>query len=346
MRRNKVLLALPLCAAFSWAAPAALASRTEVIPAPPGQASAVAAQVGSLLDISKTDAAADAGTASSSASVVRLGGEPLLSLGGSQNGDGQTGGALLDTGATLPAQVQVAPWSASAQGTGTATRQSESSAAVATANVPDIASAGVLTSQSEASHTDQKSTGKATSDGLQLGVLDALRLVLLHSEGSTEGNGHSYLVGLNGTEIGTDEQLGESPLCGLELGLASLTCLSVSGGNGGTNVAAQIAEVVAAVEPLGVVNPVSAFTAAASSGTGQPAAVAAPAETAVAGAESSRGATPDTAATTDTVAAAQNENTGALPRTGAAVASIAGLAFALMLLGLALRRFRGAPTAS
>ena len=339
MRRHRFLLALPLSGALFWAAPAAMASRTDLVPAPPGQASAVAAQVGSLLDVSKTDATAGSGAASASASVVQLGGEPVLGLGGSQNGDGQTGGALLDTGASLPARVQVGTWQASADGTHSSTRRSRGSAAVAKADVPEIAEVGVLTSDSEASHTDQKSTGRSVTDGVQLSALDAIRLVLLHSEGSTEGRGHSYLAGLNGTEIGTDEQLGASPLCALNLSVASLSCLTVSGGNGGPSVASEIAEVTAAVDVLGVLNPVSAFTAAASSGAGRPAAATTPAETPIAAAEASRATAPD-------AGSAQNDIAAALPRTGKALASMVGAALAMVALGFALRRFRGTATVS
>src|SRR4051794_37006327 len=89
-----------------------VAAHADLIPAPPAQASGVAAQVGSLLDISKTDATAGGGTSSAQASVVRVGGEPLLGLGGTQTGEGDSGGSLLDTGSSLPAQVQLAPWRA------------------------------------------------------------------------------------------------------------------------------------------------------------------------------------------------------------------------------------------
>src|SRR2546429_486311 len=81
-------------------------------------------------------------------------------------------------------------------------RHAKSSAAVARADVPDIAKAGVLTSDSEATHTSAASNGTAVTEALQLGLLDAVDLVLLHSEVTSNGKGHSYLVGLNGTEIG------------------------------------------------------------------------------------------------------------------------------------------------
>src|SRR5207248_4628358 len=65
---------------------------------------------------SKTGATADSGAPSADASVVRLGGQPLLGLGGTQSGDGEAAGSLLDTGTSLPARVQVAPWHAEADG--------------------------------------------------------------------------------------------------------------------------------------------------------------------------------------------------------------------------------------
>ena len=269
-RRHLLLTAIPACVAVLWlASPPAKASRLVPVPAPDATASGVAAQVGSLVDVSRTGATAGTGTASSEASVVRIAEEPVLGLGGTQQGDGQSSGALLDTQSTLPARVQLAPWAASASGSGTSTRQGKSSAAVARADVPDVAQAGVLTSDSEATHTDQKSSGTAITEGFQLSVLDAIRLVLLHSEVSSDGGGSSYLVGLNGMEIGSDEQLGASPLCALTApGLLSLSCLTASGGSGSTvtEAASQVAGITPALEVLSIIDPVAAFTASATAG--------------------------------------------------------------------------------
>jgi pilus assembly protein FimV len=336
MRHRKILLAVPVCATAMALMP--VAARAEVIPAPPGHAEGVAARVGSLLDISKTGATADSGAPSAEASVVRLGDQPLLGLGGTQSGDGASGGSLADTGATLPARVQVAPWRASADGTHTATRHAQSSAAVARADVPAVARAGVLTSDSDASHTDQKSTGTAVTDGVQLTAPDIAQLVLLHSEVSTEGRGHSYLVGLNGTELGTDEQLGASPLCALDAaGVASLSCLTASGGAGAGSPVAQVAELTPALEALAAVNPVAGFTATATAGSGTPALTAAPAATPVVAAEAARAAAPEPAASAPTAVEGR-----ALARTGAAIASLAGAAVGLLAMGFALRRLRPA----
>src|SRR5258705_7483909 len=291
MRRHVLLIALPACTAVLGLAP--VAARADVVPAPPGHASGVAAQVGSLLDISKTGATADPGAPWAEASALRLGGQPLLNLGGTQHGDGATGGSLLDTGNSLPARLQVAPWHAAADGTHGPTRHARGTAALARADVQKLISVGVLTSDSEASHTDEKSTGRAVTDGVQLGILDAIRVVLLHSEVSSEGRGHSYLVGLNGTELGTDDQLGKSPLCALTApSLLSLSCLTATGGNGAaggvTNAGAQVAQVTPAVAALSALNPVAAFTAAATSGPGQAPAVTAPAPLPVLAADATR----------------------------------------------------------
>jgi hypothetical protein len=339
-RRPSLFIAPAACAAFVLAP---VAAQAVTVPAPPGQASGVAVQVGSLLDVSRTGATAGAGGPSAEASVVRLGGEPLLGLGGSQSGDGETGGALLDTGNALPARVEAAPWKATARGSGGPTRQAKSSAAVARAELPEVVKAGVLTSDSEASWTDRKSSGTAVTDGVNVALLDTINVVLLHSETSSEGRGHSYLVGLNGTEIGTDDQLGTSPLCALDAGsLLSLSCLTASGGPGADGLTGGAAEVVKldpAIDAIAMADPVAAFTATSSAGSG-----AAPIEEApvpaVAAGETVRGATPPADAAADTAGQTVGQTTGALPRTGTNPVSLLAAALTALVGGLGLRRVR------
>lgn len=344
MKRRSILFMTPAaCAALVLPGTAAHADVT--VPAPPAQASAVAAQVGSLLDISRTGATAGAGAPTAQASVIRLQGQPVLNLGGSQTGDGETGGSLLDTGASLPARAQIAPWHAAADGTHSPTRHAKGSAAAARADAPNIVQAGVLTSSSEASYTDQRSTGTAVSDGVDISLLDALRLNLLHTEVQSDGRGHSYLVALNGNEIGTDDQLGSTPLCSLSApGLLDLSCLTATGGNaapglgGVTNGAANVVDVSSAVGGLVGLDPVAAFTAATTSGTGGPAdSTLSPApNTAVDGGEASRTLEPGASAGTDVAGQAL----GALPRTGDNTAPLVAGALTALLSGLGLRRFR------
>ncbi len=350
LRRSLRVITPAACGALILAPVAAHADVT--VPAPPGQASAVAAQVGSLLGVSSTGATAGAGAPAAQATVISLAGQPLLGLGGAQNGDGDSGGALVDTGSSLPAQVQVAPWHAAATGTGTSTQHAKSSAAVGRASLPSVVSVGVLTSDSEASHTDQQSTGTSVTNGADLGLLDSIRVVVLHSEVDSAGHGHSFLASLNGTELGTDQQLGATPLCALDApGLLGLSCLTATGGNGATapggviGGAANVLGVTPALDALAAVNPVSAFTASASSGTGTapiataPAPVPAPAQ-AVDGTETSRGITQPAADT-----ATEGQSSGRLPRTGSDATTLAGAAFGLLLSGFGLRRFRPRRTA-
>ncbi len=340
MRRHALRIAVPACAAALSLAP--MAAHADVVPAPPGHASGVAAQVGSLLDISRTDATADSGAPSAEASVIRLAGEPVLGLGGTQHGEGDAGGSLVDTGASLPARVAVAPWHAAAHRNG-ATRHAKSSAAVARAALPGVVEAGVLTSDSEASYTDHRSTGTAISDGVNLALLDTVRVVVLHSEVSSDGKGHSYLVDLNGTKIGTDDQLGDSPLCVLAApGLFGLSCLTASGGDGSpgagavTHASAEVARVTPGAEALSVLNPVAAITTAGSSGTGD--VQASPTPVPAVAAETSRAVTP--AQPAEVASQALGQTTGRLPRTGTNPASLLAAGLAALFSGLGLRRFR------
>ncbi len=337
MRRHIAFVVAP-ASALLVAAP--FAAKADIsTPAPPAKASAVAAQVGSLIDISKTGAVADQTAPTAEASVIRLGGQTLLGLGGSQKGDGQKGGALLDTGANNPIRLELAPWAAAVEGTSGPTRRSKAAAAVARANVANVVKAAVLHSESEASWTDTKSSGSAFSNGVELSLLDAINVVLLHSEVKSEGDGQSYLVGLNGTKIGTDDQLGKSPLCALTLpSLLSLSCLTASGGDGKpapagapTDAGAEVAEVDPAVEGITPIDPVNLFTASAASGTG-----AAPAATLPATAEQPAAAAATTAPAA--TAPAADGQALALPRTGAAVAGLGVSGLVALLGGAVLRR--------
>ncbi|MGH8993168.1 MAG: hypothetical protein ACRDZ7_16785 [Acidimicrobiia bacterium] len=322
MRRLFFLAAAPAC--FLLALPvAAQAARPGLIPAPPSSATATALSVADLLDVSTTGAQADPGTSSAQASVVEVGGEPLLGLGGTQSGPGTSEGSLLDTGSTLPAQVQVAPWQATASESATE-RSSSGSSAAARAGVPEVLDVDVLESESQATHTDEKSTGEGFSNGVDLGLGDILRIVLFHSEVSSEGKGGSFLVGVNGTEIGSDEQL--SALCSLAHPLLTVTCVDVAGGLGGG--LAELAGISSGLLPP--VELASAFSVATSGGTGESLlfAVTEPATPAAAPAETPR--------TQDSVLGALAD--GMLPRTGAGLSGMA-LAGGLALgLGAALRK--------
>jgi hypothetical protein len=226
-----------------------------------------------------------------------------------------------------PVRVQVAPWKTRATGSkGSDKRSSSASAALARVEVPDnTAKVGVLTSDASAEHTSTKSTGTSTSNAADASVGSALHLVLLHSEVESNGKGNSYLVSLNGTKIGTREQLNE--LCSLDVsGVAALSCLTASGGtaNGITTGAAEVLGVSTA---LGL-NPASAFatTGTAATGTLPPSIL-----------ESVARAAPAVEAPRAAAAVTPIPRAAALPRTGVAAASLAASAVAGLLMGLILR---------
>jgi hypothetical protein len=318
MRRPILTAAAPACILLGLTPVAAAADV-----APPGAAHATAARVSDLVSVSDSQASAGDANSNAQAAVISLNKKPVLGTGAAQDSEGQHEGNAVDTGASdLPVRVQVAPWKAQAKGKkGSAGRSSHASAALAEVDVKDTAKAGVLTSDATAEHTDTKSTGKSVSNAADVSVGD-LRLVLLHSEVDETAKGHSYLLGLNGTEIGTDQQFKN---CALDAsGVLSLSCLTVSGGvaNGVTSGGAQVAGVNTA---LGL-NPVTAFTTAGSSATGTPSIL-----------ESVAAALP--AETPRAVAAAPVTNPAvSLPRTGGQVASLAASAFGALLMGLGLRK--------
>lgn len=316
MRRPILSAAAPACILLGLTP---LSASADV--APPGSASAAAARVANVAGISTTGASADQTKADARAAVISIGGDPALGTGGSQSSEGESGGALVDTGSDKAPRVRVAPWKTKATGTkGSDHRSSSASAALARVDVPQTAKVGVLTSDAAAEHTNGKSSGSSTSDAADVSIGETLHLVLLHSEVDTAAKGTSYLVGLNGTKIGTREQLGS--LCALDAGVASLSCLTASGGtaNGITSGSAEVLGVKAA---LGL-DPVNAFTTAASTGAGSEPAILESAASAVPAAEAPR-------------AAAAAPVAGELPRTGVAAAALAASAVAGLLMGLVLR---------
>src|SRR5204863_10065111 len=119
-----------------------------------------------------------------------------------------------------------------------------------------------------------------------------------------------YLVGLNGTQLGTDDQLGKSPLCSLDATVASLTCLTASGGVGNNGITSGAAEVAGVKTALGL-DPSALFTTSASSGPGSAPSILSAVAPAVPAAEA-----PRAAAVAPTAAPAAT-----LPRTGVAALS-------------------------
>jgi LPXTG-motif cell wall-anchored protein len=322
MRRNILSAAAPACLLIGLTPVAALADD-----APVANATATAARVSDQVSISKTDTAADQTKSDAQAAVISIGGKPALGTGGTESGEGENRGALIDTVDKAPVRVQVAPWHVRADGTkDSPKRTSQAEAALARVEVPDQAKVGVLTSDASSEHTSTKSTGKSTSNALEVSLGESLNLVLLHSEVDSATHGNSYLVSLNGTKIGTQEQLAQ--LCALDLSVAQLSCLTASGGtaDGITTGGAEVLGVQTALSPL---NPASAFATPGTSGTGTPAIL-----------ESVAQALPAPPAAETPRAAAVAPAPAELPRTGSDPSALAASGLAALGLGSLLRRRR------
>lgn len=206
-------------------------------PAPPGTSTAVAADVAGLVTIGDTGAQHGSNGGSASASAVEVGGQPLLGLGGTQEGEGRDEGALLDTGDTALGRVAVAPWEAEVT-------EDESHGRAAALDLylldEDTVAVTVLEAESEAHGDEDASSGSAASDGAHVTALDGtVDLTVLHSESGTD-NSSTHLVGLNDTEVGTDEQLGAT--CSLDVVVAAVGCLAVQGGNGSSGGAVVVVD--------------------------------------------------------------------------------------------------------
>lgn len=235
-------------------------SSTMTTPAPAGTADAYAAQVAGVIAVSHTSASASGSGTSSTANPLEIGGNPPASqFGGTQNGPGSSGTALLDTGPSNQFRLALAPWSAvdtQDGGQNTASALSD----IVLLDLGDqtstqSASVRVLQSQSNATWNSSSSSGSSSSDGaiIKAGGPNGLNIDLLHAETSSDGTGNSYLVSINGTQIGTSGQVNGK--CAISIpGLLSLNCLTASGGtaNSITSAAAGVAEVVLGTPPAGL----------------------------------------------------------------------------------------------
>ena len=329
MRRTILSAAAPACLLVGLSPLSASADvAPPANPAPPSGATAAAVRLSDQVAISATEATADDSKSDAEAAVISIGGKPALGTGGSDSGEGESKGALIDTVDKSPVRVQVAPWSTRANGQKNSKegkRTSSASAALATVEVPDHAKVKLLTSDASAEHTTMQSTGKSTSDAADITVGD-MRFVLLHSEVDSAAKGSSYLVGLNGQKIGTQEQLGQ--LCALDVsGVASVSCLTATGGtaNGITTGGAE----VLGVESILPFNPASAFATSGTAGVGTPSILESVAAS-VPAAEAPRAAAAPTPA-------------AMLPRTGAAAAGLTVSGLLGLLGGFGLRRLGRRP---
>lgn len=228
-------------------------------PAPAGSAEAYAANVAGIVGISHTSASASGTGTSSTADPLELAGKPpATQFGGTQNGPGQNSNALVDTGPSSQFRLAITPWSV----TNKESDGQNTASGIADILILDLgdqttaesASLRLLQSTSDASWNSTSSSGSATSDGaiLTLGGPSGLDVDLLHAEAHSSGKGNSYLLSVNGTEIGSSDQANGQ--CAVSLPpLVTLDCLTASGGaaNGVASEASGVLSVILGSPPAG-----------------------------------------------------------------------------------------------
>ena len=331
VRRATIALALtPLLSIPAGLTASALASSTGhgttavSTPAPPGDASAVAAEIDGVITVAKTQAHAGPTGGGADADALTVLGNQIS--GGSQNGVGSKQGNLIGTGATPVGDAEVAPWSAKVTDAGGG-YQSHAEAALAYAKVADLLELWLLHSQSDATWTPDSSTGDSQSDGAEVKALDMLDIKVLHSEAHSTGKGHSDLLVVNDTEIGSSDQANGA--CKLDLSpVLNLLCLQASGGAGKDGVTSAAADV--ATFDIGGGSLTGTISGSSSSGgaAGTPD-LPTPSQAA------HRGGSRESAARPPAATPAQ----GALPFTGADAQRSAAVALAMTMIGAAATLF-------
>lgn len=315
------------------------------VPAPGATADAYAAQVAGVVAISHTHASASGSGTSSTADPLEIGGTPPASqFGGTENGPGQKTGNLLDTGPSSQFRLALLPWGDS---------NSESAGQNSASAISDVvlldlgdqttaqsASVRVLQSTSNATWNSSQSTASSSSDGaiIKAGGPSGLDIDLLHAETNSSGSGHSYLLSINGNEIGSSDQVNGQ--CTLTIpGLLSLDCLTATGGTA-SSVLTQTAGVLG-VTVGGTSGPptVGLIQATGSSGS-----AGIPSVSSASGGQQSSGGGQSNTGAAESASQPAATASGPLAFTGADVLGLLLAALALGLIGITLvwtaRRFR------
>jgi hypothetical protein len=328
MRRRRLKLTTMLGAVAALALAGAGTGIAQEAPsgeAPPAEAEAVAAEVEGVAAVGHTQATADEQDGEATGNALELGDEPPSEqFGGTQTGQGESEGALIDTGDTPLGRLAVTPWSAKVERS-ESRRSAEAHAALLRVALGDFLSVAVLQSMSQAAHEGSTSTASSSSDGAEvfLGGDDGLHLQVLHAERSSDGTASSHLVGINDNQIFTSDDADGS--CVIEIPeLLNVTCLHATGGEAGGSPTGGVVESGAGVADVSLGGEeglnVELVGASGTSGGAAQAAEAGEADTGT-----------DTGADDDTGAAGAAE----LPRTGPALGAL-GLGLKLLAAGGAL----------
>ena len=215
--------------ALAFGTPFAVQAQTT--PAPDGSAEGATVRIKDVLGVSESAAKAGGSDAEASASVVRVGKEPLAEgLTARSKGNAKQSKSLVDLkDADEPQYGRLRVGASDAESSVSDQRRSASAAAaVARLFVTPLAlELHLLESAAQAEHTGMQSNGSAFSNGARA-VLGEHKAEVLHSEVSSSGEGSTYLIGIDGTKIGES-----SESCSLAVpNLAGISCLAVAGGDG------------------------------------------------------------------------------------------------------------------
>src|SRR3954447_14919947 len=119
----------------AYATTSGTTSTVTTTPAPPGDSSAVAAEVSGIVSVGKTSAHAASSGSNAHADAINLFGQRIS--GGDQTKPGSSDGNLIGTGETPLGDAELAPWSTKVTEDGSgATAQAE--AALAHVNLADV----------------------------------------------------------------------------------------------------------------------------------------------------------------------------------------------------------------
>src|SRR5579875_1675613 len=330
-------------------------TQTQTTPAPAGSSEAYAVKVDNIAAISHTKAEASGSGTSATADPLELGGSPPASqFGGTTTSPPGSHGDLLDTGPSSQFRLALLPWSTANNQTATSSSADAYSDIVfldlgtpstgasptdtcGTQTAPSVC-LRVLQSQSHATWNAGQSTGNSSSDGaiLNVGGASGLTVDLLHAQTSSSGTGSSYLLSVNGNQIGSSSQANGA--CSISIpGLLAINCLTATGGLGST--LASVLSYNAGGGPLSsVLGTGGAILTSSKSGSAtQAPSTAASSQTApsqVSSQAPSTGAkTGPSAAGPSAAASASNQS---LAFTGTDAEALAGFALALIIAGSAV----------
>jgi hypothetical protein len=185
--------------------------------------------------VGKTSATAGSSGGTASAHALELGGQTVS---GGDTTNGTKSGSLFATGDTPLGDLELAPWAAKVNHDSTGT-QSQAEASLAHAGLLGVLQLWLLHSQSQATWTPAASTGKSSSDGLEVNLDNQLDVKVLHAQTDSSGKGSSAVLVINDQGVITSSDANGSCVIPADP-LIHIVCLTAAGGAGkdGTTTAA------------------------------------------------------------------------------------------------------------